>query len=105
MSVRSRDTQLTQQIESKEKTGTITALKWANVSHEFVLGLMKTCFHKVFHWDFNEQQVVVRCIDIQLMKSAKISKVSNENIISTDKNILEQFNIGCWKSIIFYLDH
>lgn len=50
---------------------------------------------------------MVRCIDIELMESkiAKISKVSDENTISTDKNIHEQFNIICWKPVIFYLDH
>lgn len=37
--------------------------------------------------------------------NAKISKVSDESIISTDKNIHEQFNIGCRKPIIFYPDH
>lgn len=38
-------------------------------------------------------------------KIVKISKVSDENTISADKNVHEQFKIGCWKPIIFYLNH
>lgn len=37
-------------------------------------------------------------------KISKIPELSDENIVSTDKNIHEQFNFGCWKPIIFYLD-